>query len=357
MATLTRNSKKPTDNYLLRKWSDMARGKTKAERLADSKDLEKQWGNFWPGAEKKQRGKAKKRTNPVMTIRPLSGEQVRSIVREEIQRNPAPSLVGNVVGTFFPLDTMRQLGQGATNDMRRLAGNPRRRNFTITEEMENDAVVIDGRHWLKIDASKLPSGKPCVKHPGDQYSYRAGDLSGKVYIPLNGNLSNYRQRNPGETAADVFEGFHGTPATRTEVFEDRILIEDSLAECGPLQSIRVKTVTGFTTTIKFDKDRQPILCSSPDRNQLYIIGGDQELDLYGLGFEGESEIKHLMKIGVAKQVTYFAKKGFDNFEPTDYFHDLGEESGTKPDLMYDSLNKTLSLVGGNYRVLNEGITD
>jgi hypothetical protein len=29
----------------------------------------------------------------------------------------------------------------------------------------------------------------------------------------------------------------------------------------------------------------------------------------------------------------------------------------KPDLMYDSLNKTLSLVGGDYRVLNEGITN
>ena len=229
-------------------------------------------------------------TNPVVSIRPLSGDQVRSIVREELQRNPAPSLVGNVVGTFFPLDTMRTLGQGAANDAKRLIGNPRRRNH-------------------------------------------------------------------GETAADVFEGFHGTPATRTEVYEDRILIEDSLAECGPLQSIRVKTVTGFTTTIKFDKDRQPILCSSPDRNQLYIVGGDQELDLRGLGFEGESKIKHLMKIGVAKQVTYFAKKGFDNFEPTDYFHDLGEENGVKPDLMYDTLNKTLSLIGGDYRVLNEGITN
>jgi phage gp36-like protein len=159
-------------------------------------------------------------------------------------------------------------------------------------------------------------------------------------------IGNPRKRNHGETAADVFEGFHGTPATRTEVYEDRILIEDSLAECGPLQSIRVKTVTGFTTTIKFDKDRQPILCSSPDRNQLYIVGGDQELDLHGLGFEGESEIKHLMKIGVAKQVTYFAKKGFDNFEPTDYFHDLGEENGVKPDLMYDAVESVSAVIDG-----------
>lgn len=281
-------------------------------------------------------------SNPVVSIRPLSGEQVRSIVREEIQRNPAPSLVGNVVGTFFPLDTMRQLGQGAANDVRRLVGNPNQDEIRRLEARLRAAESA----WK----SQRSKGKKSGAASKDMHQTIAK-------LKSLGWGKNPLVRNHGETAADVFEGFHGTPATRTEVFEDRILIEDSLAECGPLQSIRVKTVTGFTTTIKFDKDRQPILCSSPDRNQLYIIGGDQELDLFGLGFEGESEIKHLMKIGVAKQVTYFAKKNFDNFEPTDYFHDLGEENGVKPDLMYDSLNKTLSLVGGDYRVLNEGITN
>lgn len=228
--------------------------------------------------------------NPVVAIRPLSGEQVRSIVREELRRNPAPSLVGNVVGTFFPLDTMRQIGQGATNDMRRLVGNPQRRNH-------------------------------------------------------------------GETAADVFEGFHGTPATRTEVVEEKLLIDDDLAQCGPLISIRCKVVTGFTTTIKFHPDRMPDLTSSKDRNQLYATGGDQELDLDGLGFTEPEQRKALMVIGIAKQVTYFTQKGFDNFEPTDYFHDLGEETGKRPTLIYDALNKTILFAGGEYRVLNEGITN
>ena len=221
---------------------------------------------------------------------PMSSDHVRSIVREELQRNPAPSLVGNVVGTFFPLDTMRQIGQGATNDMRRLVGNPRRRNH-------------------------------------------------------------------GETAADVFEGFHGTPATRTEVVEEKLLIDDDLAQCGPLISIRCKVVTGFTTTIKFHPDRMPDLTSSKDRNQLYATGGDQELDLDGLGFTEPEQRKALMVIGIAKQVTYFTQKGFDNFEPTDYFHDLGEETGKRPTLIYDALNKTILFAGGEYRVLNEGITN
>lgn len=225
-----------------------------------------------------------------LMIQPLSGEQVRSIVREELQRNPAPSLVGNVVGTFFPLDTMRTLGQGAANDVRRLVGNPRRRNH-------------------------------------------------------------------GETAADVFEGFHGTPATRTEVVEDKLLIDDDLAQCGPLISIRCKVVTGFTTTIKFHPDRMPDLTSSKDRNQLYAVGGDQELDLDGLGFTEPEQRKALMVIGIAKQVTYFTQKGFDNFEPTDYFHDLGEETGKRPTLIYDALNKSISFAGGEYRVLDEGITN
>lgn len=295
------------------------------------------------------------------STRPLSSDQVRSIVREELQ-NPKhytaeggtkqyTSYSSKAGRRQFMLDG-RKISESQASTW--LSGH----NFNrvgvarLLDRAESEGSIRVGSNTLRIQNPSLVGDTVGMFFPVD-HMRRIGQGAVDDFKRLASN----RRRNAGETAENVFEGFHGTPSTRTEIVEDEILIEDNLAECGPLQSIRVKVVTGFTTTIKFDKDRQPMLCSSPDRNQLYVIGGDQELDLYGLGFEKPSEIKHLMKIGVAKQVTYFAKKGFDNFEPTDYFHDLGEENGVRPDLMYDTLNKTLLLVGGDYRVLDEGITN
>jgi hypothetical protein len=99
----------------------------------------------------------------------------------------------------------------------------------------------------------------------------------------------------------------------------------------------------------------PVLASSPDGRQLYIVGGDQSLDLSALRMSGPKWERDSMVLGVLDEFTYRTKKGFDNFKMSDYYHHAGEESGVQPMLVYDNINRRLSIVGGQYRITPRGV--
>jgi hypothetical protein len=43
------------------------------------------------------------------------------------------------------------------------------------------------------------------------------------------------------------------------------------------------------------------------------------------------------------------------FPMSDYYHHAGEESGVQPMLVYDNINRRLSIVGGQYRITLRGV--
>ncbi|MDA4120391.1 MAG: hypothetical protein OK436_07365, partial [Thaumarchaeota archaeon] len=92
-----------------------------------------------------------------------------------------------------------------------------------------------------------------------------------------------------------------------------------------------------------------LLCSNEDGNQLYLLGGDQSLDLSSIHMDGDWE-RDSMVIGVVCEVTYRTEKEFDKFQLTDYYHRLGEETGDEPMLRYDRMNEKLYIDGGKYRI-------
>jgi len=147
-------------------------------------------------------------------------------------------------------------------------------------------------------------------------------------------------------------------------------------------------------------DNCPYLCSSEDGKQIYIEAGSQEIDLAPLGMDGEEWVKDRMVLGIFApprckkcqatiekiggelpkkcrecgqsfeidpetglpndkkargwNLEYQTEKKFDDFEPTQYQHDLGEpDEGQKdrkepPYLEYEPRNKRLYVTGGNY---------
>ena len=132
---------------------------------------------------------------------------------------------------------------------------------------------------------------------------------------------------------------------------------------GPLVKLIIKPAT------KKPKKKVPLpfhqsesgqvqLFCSPDGLQFYLRGGDQELDLdaFGMG-EGSKWYRDHMLIGEAVEITYRDRKKFHSFKLTDYYHKLGEETGDKPTLAYDSLSKKLSIIGGAYRLEMEDLVD
>ena len=93
----------------------------------------------------------------------------------------------------------------------------------------------------------------------------------------------------------------------------------------------------------------------PKGRQLYFIGGDQTLDealLRKLGCDPEKDICDLGDLAL---IEYFAQKRFDRFDPTIYFHILGEETDVRPRVFYMRHARQIFLAGGEYRVLPTGI--
>lgn len=217
------------------------------------------------------------------------------------KRNTQPSLVGTFARSYFPLDEMEGLAKGARSDLKRVkkAVNPK---------------------------------KPA---------------------PAKG-----RRHNPAEhdAAAALYEDFHQKSADSVTTFVEEELHRSDLAELGDLVSLVVATMSGYRATIGFDVN-PPKLCSSADRRQLYIKGGDQALDLGALHMSDPEWLRDDMLIGVITKLTYRTEKGFDDFRTTDYFHHLGEENGMQPFLRYDTLNRRLHITGGHYFVKHEGIVN
>jgi hypothetical protein len=165
-----------------------------------------------------------------------------------------------------------------------------------------------------------------------------------------------KQANPESAASDLYEEFHGQPPAETLEIVTEKSEHEWLTQLGQLVELKVQTVTNLDATFRFGKEA-PELCSSENGRQLYIEGGDQQIDLKALKMDGEKWVKDSMTIGVLYELTYRTKKGFHKFRTTDYFHKLGEESGVQPYLLYDPRNALLSISGGQYHTKDIGIVN
>lgn len=155
-------------------------------------------------------------------------------------------------------------------------------------------------------------------------------------------------------AADLFESFHGKPATRTrEVAEPREAPTD-LADLGRLIQLVVWLDEDNAAELNFSGNIRT--ASTGDGGSLYFVGGVQRLDLEALDRAAGLPKDHVV-IGPVQSIVYHTTKDFHDFEPVDYIHDFGEETGVLPILNYDTRNERLYLTGGEYQVRREGIVN
>jgi hypothetical protein len=175
--------------------------------------------------------------------------------------------------------------------------------------------------------------------------------------------SEYMKRNPRTSlndAAALSESWHGRPAERATDYNEAFRYRGSLTDLGRLQEIAVLETDRKAMLIRFppvrDKKGKIVytrLASSENGKQLYIVGGDQSLDLGALGIVGEEAEKDLIPIGEVHHVVYVTAKqhlGKADKVRGPYQHVLGENSGVMPILMYDRLNQQCGFAGGNYHI-------
>ena len=167
-----------------------------------------------------------------------------------------------------------------------------------------------------------------------------------------------RRRRNFASAEDLYEKFHGKKPRGAKDTGLPVADYDShpkLAQLGRMVSLTVQQPGGKPQQISWGKREAPDLASEPNGNQLYVVGGAQQLD--PKVFVGAKPKNGIWDLGFGVQVEYFTQKHFDDFQPVTYFHDLGEETGVQPRIKYDARKKRIHFVGGAYKVKPEGIVN
>lgn len=170
------------------------------------------------------------------------------------------------------------------------------------------------------------------------------------------------KRNPADAAVEVFEEFHGHEPDELVTVTKQVHRHAHLAAAGELRRLVVKgidherhTITGF---------RGALLCFNETKNQLFIEGGDQSVNLEDYGISEPHEIETLGKV---LDIDYFTRKdhlGDEGGEAT-YTHEFrttnenGEHVVVRmtryPTLIYRVLDEQLEFSGGSYVIRAEGI--
>lgn len=183
-------------------------------------------------------------------------------------------------------------------------------------------------------------------------------------------------RNPAG-AAELYTKFHGRGPNKSYDLmvpvTDPYTAHPEIAQLGKLLSLTVgeavkmtgplgtiphgtdEEIDGWAEVLTF-KGKAPDVAAEPGGKQIYIAGGDQNLDSL-LEQLGADPTKELLDLGFCYRIEYMTQKKFDQFRPTDYWHLFGEETGVQPRLIYDRRNKLIQLVGGEYVIRPEGIVN
>lgn len=201
--------------------------------------------------------------------------------------------------------------------------------------------------------AKKAARKPNTSRTRHTHAKQRKSLSRKPNRGGSGKPRKKRRNSGVDEAAAMYEQFHGKPPAHIAEYEMPYHYPHNFAEMGRLKELRVYldaanpkfAISGFGAC--------EAVCT-PDGSNIYFVGGDQGLNLEDLDISSD---KDDIDLGPCVHIVYHTVKGFHDFEPTDYYHDFGEEDGIFPRLNYNRLNKRLYLVGGNYRVRPEGIVN
>lgn len=188
------------------------------------------------------------------------------------------------------------------------------------------------------------------------------------------------KKNPEETlsekkALQFFREFHGHDPDRVIRMEATIIEDGYYAKLGNLWGYDMEQfpIAGFNEVrpnllaegsgIKLCGGNIEQTESGLVAHQLFVFAGNQDLewalkDVFGIASQAQ-----FVDLGPIKNIWYVARKKQDNFKTRYYHHTFGEEENgaarraARPFLMYDRAHKKQFIVGGNYTIPLEGISN
>jgi len=174
-----------------------------------------------------------------------------------------------------------------------------------------------------------------------------------------------RKRNPAAEAIEGYKDFHGKDPDEFVTVSRKVHFHQHLSGAGKLKKLVVAPVAGKRKVI-LSGFGGALLAFNEKRNQLFIEGGDQAVDLGVFGIDTEHELETL---GQVVKIEYFTTKDHLGSEggTATYVHKFRttNEDGRHvtiriaryPDLIYRVLDQQLEFSGGSYKILPEGIDE
>jgi hypothetical protein len=220
--------------------------------------------------------------------------------------------------------------------------------------------------WVKKEGYKYE-----VLVKGEESQFTKTLRHAKAWAKKHGGK--VRKVNPGSLAEEISEGFHGRKVREELEIEEEELIPNNTAVLGCLLDITVTRDDGKTgIPIIFLRDGQKpkrgeeVYVCAPDRNNIEFIGGNQDIGNFSVLAKGDKD-KQFVSLGKVESLAYLADKHHlqgSNGKEEPYEHEFGRKRFFvfgkrvgRPELLYDTRNCKISLVGGTYTIEDEGITN
>ena len=189
---------------------------------------------------------------------------------------------------------------------------------------------------------------------------------GTTVVVVSNSGKRKRKGNPAEEAAQGYRDFHGEDPKEMVSVTTKVHFHRHLSAAGQLEYLVIDTEDGkYRTTVKFGKG--VLLAFNEKRNQLFIEGGDQSVDLKDFGINPK-DAHELETLGKATRIGYFTNKthlsAVDGGEAIyDHKFRMTNENGRHvtvrvakyPDVIYRVRDQHLEFSGGSYKILPEGI--
>lgn len=209
---------------------------------------------------------------------------------------------------------------------------------------------------------KHPQGAPGSRKNVEFGEFEHGVFHPWTRRPRSGRKQATRRRCNSEdterAAADLRETFTGAPAEWVTVSDEPHVPTGDYAQLGELLALYIKPLSsGQVQQINFKHDR-PALVSATNARQLYLVGGDQDISAALAVFGARDRGDGTLELGELRRLDYKQRKEHvPDPDVDEWRHELGEENGIRPVLVFDSSNKKLLIEGGDYEVRREGIVN
>ena len=260
--------------------------------------------------------------------------------------------------------------------------------WRYTEGVKNSKVVVSRPRLISEIGISLPEAQNIAKEwsaniPHDRFAVHENDDAVEMYAKGRKVKLVLDNPNVGEMdgALKMAEKFHGRKVKEVVELSESEDEDLDLAVLGILTELEVMTEDGREAVevsfadglegkhyLNVDKGMKKFVrvCTNAEGNQLYFVGGKQDISglLPTLKREGcrvEDKTRKVL-VGELYSISYMADKHHLEGPESQkqggfYIHQLGEESGIRPMLVFDKVNGKLEVVGGNYDVHDVGIKD